>query len=158
MTNDQGELEYRRGWERIPENWYRIPVDYSLAELNVDLVGWTMKHPELASVGGNLGKVDSFAGLDLSNITSGIINSKSFLEGNNALCFALNIVKTFAPNSLSGLFSILEKPLELINNAILDPLLNLNCPSFKDLEAGGDNILSGLLEKYPGAKMAGYAL
>ncbi|KAF4120602.1 LOW QUALITY PROTEIN: Peroxidase, family 2 [Geosmithia morbida] len=158
VTNSQGELEYKRGWERIPENWYRINIDYSLVELNVDLVIWTLKHPELASIGGNLGKVNTFAGVDIANITSGVLNAASLLEGNNLVCFTLNIVKTFVPNSLSGLFETLEKPLQLINDAVLDPLLDLDCPAFKDLEAGGTDIISGLLEKYPGASKSGYAL
>lgn len=41
-------MEYREGWERIPENWYRTPVDYGLIGLNLDLIDWVVKYPELA--------------------------------------------------------------------------------------------------------------
>lgn len=156
--DDQGNLEYKKGWERIPENWYRISGEYGLVPLNLDLVSWVLQHPELASIGGNMGEVNSFAGVDLSNLTGGVLNSASLLEGNNLICFTLEIVKTFAPNSLSPLFSTLEKPLALINDAILDPLLDLNCPAFKELEEGGDDLLASLLDKFPGAKKSGFAL
>lgn len=42
-----GSLEYRKGHETIPANWYRKPVEYGLVSLNIDTVGWVMKHPEL---------------------------------------------------------------------------------------------------------------
>lgn len=62
---ENGDLEYKKGWERIPENWYRISADYGLLGLNLDLVAWVAQHPRLVSVGGNLGKVNSFAGVDI---------------------------------------------------------------------------------------------
>ena len=46
--DDDDNLEYRRGWERLPENWYRTPTDWGLIGLNVDLLDWTMKYLELA--------------------------------------------------------------------------------------------------------------
>lgn len=40
-------LTYREGWERIPENWYKTPVDYGLVSLNLDLIGFIARYPEL---------------------------------------------------------------------------------------------------------------
>jgi hypothetical protein len=77
------------GHERIPENWYRRPVDYDLVELNVDVVDYVMRHPELANIGGNLGTVNSFAGVDLENLTGGVINESMLLEDNNLICVSL---------------------------------------------------------------------
>ncbi len=96
--------------------------------LNLDLLAWTVKHPVLASIGGNLGKVNSFAGVNLEDLTGGVLNAANLLEGNNLLCFALAVVKTFAPNSLSSVLATLEAPLQLLDNALLGPLLNLSCP------------------------------
>jgi hypothetical protein len=42
-----GTLEYRKGHETIPENWYRKPIEYGLVPLNLDIVSWVMKHPVL---------------------------------------------------------------------------------------------------------------
>lgn len=155
---DDGQLEYKRGWERIPENWYRLVGEYGLVDLNVDLAAWVTQHPELANIGGNLGEVNSFAGVDMKNITGGVLNAVTLLEGNNLICFTLEIVKAFAPNSLSPLFATLEKPLQLINDALLDPLLDLDCPAFDELKEGGEDLLESLLDKFPGAKKSGFAL
>ncbi len=150
-------MTYQKGSERIPENWFRFHGEYTLAKLNVDLVSWVRKHPRLASIGGNLGEVNSFSGVDWADLTGGAINAATLLEGNNLVCFSLEIVKAFAPNSLSTLFSSLTKPLKLINDAVLDPLLDLGCPAFDELRAGGKDVLGTLLNKYPGAKKSGFA-
>jgi hypothetical protein len=157
VYEEDGQLVYRKGHEQIPANWYRRPIDYGLVELNIDLAAWFIKHPILASIGGNLGRPDSFAGLDIEDTTGGILNATSLLEGNNLVCFVLEIVKTFSPNSLSSLFKTLEAPLKLVSDAVLDPLLSLNCPAFKDLKMDGKDLLSGLLTKYPGASKGGVA-
>jgi hypothetical protein len=46
--DSHGALVYQKGWERIPENWYRIPVDYGLLQFNLDLLDWVAQYPELA--------------------------------------------------------------------------------------------------------------
>lgn len=48
IYEEGGNLTYREGWERIPENLYPTPVEWGLARLNMDLVDWSMKYPELA--------------------------------------------------------------------------------------------------------------
>lgn len=156
--DENGEMVYNKGWERIPENWYRTPVDYGLVSLNLDLVSWVLQHPELASVGGNMGKVNSFAGVDLHDVTGGILNATSLLEGNNLFCFSLEIVKTFAPNALAPIFKSLEVPLQMINDAVVGPLLDISCPAFQDLTMEGDDFFTGLSNKYPGANKTGSAL
>ncbi|KAI1865624.1 hypothetical protein JX265_007947 [Neoarthrinium moseri] len=158
VYEEGGELVYKEGWEQIPQNWYRIAVDYNLVFLNLDLIAWFLEHPNLASIGGNLGKTNSFAGVNLEDVTGGLVNTASLLEGNNLICFALEVVKTFAPNSLSNLFKTLEKPLELVNNAILDPLLDLSCPDWSDLTANGTDLLTHLVDTYPGASKGSFAL
>ncbi|KAI1328540.1 oxidase [Xylariaceae sp. FL0255] len=153
VYEEDGQLVYREGWEQIPANWYRLGVDYGLVDLNLDIVEWVLKYPNLLSVGGNMGKVNSFAGLDFENITGGVLDATSILEGNNLICFTLDVVKTFAPNSLSTLFKTLEVPLELLDNAIVGPLLNISCPAFNDLTVGGTDLFTYLKQTYPGAGM-----
>ncbi|KAF2813627.1 uncharacterized protein BDZ99DRAFT_557545 [Mytilinidion resinicola] len=109
-------LVYGKGHEQIPSNWYRIPVDYTLVRLNVDLFQWYLKYPATLSIGGNTGKVNSFVGLNFDDITGGVLNSASLLEGNSLMCFVLEVVKTFAPNSLATLFKTLATPLELVTD------------------------------------------
>jgi hypothetical protein len=47
FENDRGDLEYRKGHETIPENWYRTSSEYGLVSLNLDILGWIRKHPVL---------------------------------------------------------------------------------------------------------------
>ncbi|EEQ84784.1 hypothetical protein RJZ56_005528 [Blastomyces dermatitidis] len=151
-------LEYKEGWEKIPENWYRTPVDFGLIQFNLDIIDWVLKYPELASIGGNLGKIDSFAGLDLGNLTTGIANIGHVFEGNNLICFLLQIVKAFAPNSLSSTITTLEAPLKLLTETLNVPLLDLDCPALADLTKGGKPIWDVLLDTFPGAKKGGTPL
>ncbi|KAH7014282.1 Chloroperoxidase [Microdochium trichocladiopsis] len=157
-TLPDGTLKYNKGWERIPANWYRTRSDYGFVELNLDLLSWIAKHPELASIGGNMGTTNSFTPVDLANLSGGVFNVDTMLQGNNLMCFTLEIVKAFAPNSLSSLFTTLAKPLQMITDAVAVPLLNLGCPAMHELEANGSNILAGLLSKFPGAQKSGSAL
>lgn len=156
MYEEEGELVYREGHERIPENWYRVGEEYGLVGLNVDLVEWISKHPRLGSIGGNMGEVQTFAGVDLGNVTGGAVNGVSLLEDNNLFCFAMEVVKTFAPNALATVFKTLSTPLDMLNEAIVDPLLDLSCPAFADLSAGGSDLFGRLTATYPGANLTSF--
>jgi len=47
VSGEEGNFTYNKGWERIPENWYKTPVDYGLVSLNLDTVDFILKYPEL---------------------------------------------------------------------------------------------------------------
>lgn len=158
VSNVKGSLVYNKGCEQIPANWYRIATDYGLSDVMVDLKDWISKYPRLGSMGGNLGAVNTFAGLDFGNVTGGVLNLANITEGNSLLCFLLEVVKLGMPSLLASVYSTVAGPLALINTAVDGSLLNLACPVFTDLKMGGTDLLSGLKAKYPGAKKAGCAL
>ncbi|KAI1812849.1 Chloroperoxidase [Poronia punctata] len=158
VYTENGKLVYKEGHEQIPENWYRLAIDYGLVNYNLDLIPLVLKHPELLSIGGNQNGVNTFAGVNLADLTGGVLNLTTLLEGNNLICFTLTILKTFVPNSLSTVVKLLEAPLKLVNKALLSPLLDLSCPAFKDLTLGGEDLYNGLLNKYPGAKQNGFPM
>ncbi|TGO85194.1 hypothetical protein BPOR_0421g00020 [Botrytis porri] len=158
VYSENGEYVYKKGCEQIPSNWYRIPVDYGLVQLNLDIVAWMAANPTLVSVGGNTGKVNTFTGLDISNVTGGVLNVEALLEGNNLMCFALEVVKTFGPNSLSPLFATIAVPLQLLTDALDTSILALaGCPVFADLSMDGKSLFEGLQDTYPGAAKSGVA-
>ena len=157
-TNSEGNLEYNRGHERIPENWYKIPVDYSLVSLNLDLVSWFLQYPRLTSIGGNTGSVNTFTPLDLGNITSGLLNAGTLLEGNNLLCFALQVVKAFSPDSLSSIWATVGDVLNILTDILGTAITDLSCAPFEDLVYGGQPLWDGLLENFAGPAKAGSAL
>ncbi|KAF9883738.1 hypothetical protein FE257_003030 [Aspergillus nanangensis] len=155
IHGEEGNFTYREGWERIPDNWYKTPVDYGLIQLNLDTVGWIIKHPELGSIGGNTGEVNSFAGVDLGDVTGGVINLTNLLDDNNLLCFVFEVLKFASPNALSGLYKTLAAPLEMITKALAVPLLDLSCPAFKDMQKGGKPLWDALKDDFPGALKSG---
>ncbi|KAH7136931.1 oxidase [Dactylonectria estremocensis] len=158
VQGKEGSLTYKRGWERIPENWYRTPVDYGLVGLNLDILALVAAYPELGSIGGNLGSVNSYAGVNPRDITGGVLTLTKLLEGNNLLCFVFEIVKTVSPNSLSTLFSIIKVPLKLITDTLGAAVLDLACPAFDDMTVGGKTFEEGITSQFPGAEWSGNVL
>lgn len=110
------------------------------------------------SIGGNTGTVNSFVGVDTSDITGGVLSATDLLEGNNLLCFTFEIVKTFSPSILSNLLTTVAGPLEMLTDAIGSALLSISCPAFGDMTLGGKPLLEGLEDKFPGAARSGSAL
>ncbi|OOQ83922.1 oxidase [Penicillium brasilianum] len=157
IYGEDGNLTYREGWERIPENWFKTPVDYGLLQLNLDTLDWMMKYPELGSIGGNMGKVNSFAGVDPKDLTGGVYNLTNLLESNNLLCFVFEVLKFASPNALASLYSTLAEPLDFVGNALSVPLLNVTCPALQDLQMGGKPFWEAIQNDFPGALKSGRA-
>ncbi|KAF7597427.1 hypothetical protein BBP40_003674 [Aspergillus hancockii] len=147
IYGEEGSFTYREGWERIPENWYKTPVDYGLVQLNLDTLDWLQMYPELGS----------FTGIDLSDATGGVFNLTTLLEGNNLLCFVFEVLKFLSPNALAGLYKTLSVPLHMVGDAISTPLLNFACPAFKDLQMGGTPFWEAVQNDFPGAAKSGGA-
>lgn len=154
---DNGTLTYTPGHEQIPSNWYPRTSSYSILDFNEAEIKLLVKKPELLSVGGNTGTVNSYAGIDLEDLTGGVFNLNNLLEGNNLVCFALEVVKLVGPNMMSSALKTLATPLELLDQVVA-PLLDLDCPVFEDLTMGGTDYLSYVFDTYPGANMSGFAL
>ena len=74
------------------------------------------------------------------------------------MCFVFEVVKTVAPNLLSGIFSIVEVPVELITSTIGSALLNMSCPALTDLSIGGQSFEKGVESMFPGASKSHGAL
>lgn len=159
VDGEDGQLEYKKGYERIPTNWFKTPVDYGLVQLNLDLVSWISKYPELASIGGNTGEVNTFTPLNITGLPEGLMNVPTLLENNNLLCFVLQIVGTFAPDSLSGIFDIIAKPLKLLTDTLGADLLDLSCPPAQELGLDdSEPVWEKLTSSYAGPKRAGSCL
>jgi hypothetical protein len=131
------------GLPNIPSLEGKTPTEVFLSRLKLNLVFY--------SIGGNLGKINSFAGVDPADLTGGVFNLANLLEGNNLLCFVFEVLKFASPNALSGLYKTLAEPLEWVTNVVAEPLLNMTCPAFEDLQMGGKPIWEALKDDFPGA-------
>ncbi|GKU06193.1 oxidase [Fusarium langsethiae] len=125
MQEEGDKLTSKQGWERILTNCIR----------------------------GNMGEVNSYAGVDVSNITGRVLNLTKLLKGNNVLYLVFEVVKTASPNSLSSLFSIVVPPLRFLADALSTALLDLSCHALKDLTVCGESFTKGMQKKFPGAKI-----
>ena len=81
---------YKQGWERIPDNWYRRAIgnDYDRNMLEADANAGS---PEFDLIGGNVGKPNSFTGVNLSGLTHGVYTDDNVKQGNNLMCFAYRL-------------------------------------------------------------------
>jgi len=110
------------------------------------------------SIGGNTDGVNTFTGINIANLTGGVLSAADLLEGNNLLCFGFEFIKEFAPNSLHSLFATITTPLSMIVDILDTTLLSLDCPAFKELGLNGTDFESYLNATYPGVAKSGGAL
>ncbi|KAG9092035.1 hypothetical protein FRC07_011738 [Ceratobasidium sp. 392] len=128
VSGSGNNLTYQRGYERIPDNWYKRNVDYSIPLYTLDLLYAGLKHPELLSIGGNTGTVNSFAGVNLGDITGGVFNLENLLKGNNFVCFAFQAAQQVMPDVLKGILGDLTLALGLWTTKVTPVLSGLGCP------------------------------
>lgn len=113
-------------------NWYRRPIgiDYTIPGYSADNTLIQLQVPERLAVGGNMGTVNSFAGVDLSDLTGGVYNTQTLAQGNNALCFAYTSLLTLTPDILKGVVVDVAGAIDKIVGQFIAPqFASLNCPS-----------------------------
>jgi hypothetical protein len=137
---------YNAGQERIPLNWYRRPTSnpYGAKEAVADVAILALKYPEIVSIGGNTGKVNTFTGVNPGDITGGVYNSVTLLEGNNLGCFALQAAQQLVPSSLSGVIaSIVTAAVNLVNTHVSPVIQSLDCPALLTFDESKFNQFPG---------------
>ncbi|KAJ7473148.1 Chloroperoxidase [Mycena galericulata] len=153
-TNQDGTLTYIPGHERIPDNWYRRDFndDYTILQhALIDLLNMWLTYPELLSIGGNVNGVNTYAPIDIQNLTGGVYNAEMLLDGNNAACFVFQAVQILVPDTLS----ILGELVDVIVNKLLEalsPILDgLTCPDLNSMD-------HSVFERYPGYARTRYSV
>lgn len=155
VTGERGNFIYTKGHERIPSNWAKTPIDYGLVQLNLDIVQFILKYPMFANIGGNLGRVNTFTGVNLLDPVNGVTN---LLEGGNLMCFVLEIINFAAPNYLNNIFESVLQPLKMLTDALTKPLLSLACPQLEEITRDGVPLWEALGREFPGANRSGIPL
>lgn len=105
VSGEPGNWTIPFGYERIPDNWYKrnLVDQYSIPFFALDLNDAATTYPEFLNIGGNLGKTNTFAGVDITNITGGLYNLETLAEGNNAMCFVFELLIQMLPDLVEGL-------------------------------------------------------
>ncbi|KAF2206480.1 hypothetical protein CERZMDRAFT_72150 [Cercospora zeae-maydis SCOH1-5] len=132
-----GSYTVNPGGERIPDNWYRrsLTAPYDTAYFLADATNAIALHPKFASVGGNTNGPNTFTGVDIADLSGGVMNGQNLLEGNNLACFAYQFASQAKPDLLSALSGL--------TNTLQDALGDLSCPQLRRFD-------QQLLEQFPG--------
>lgn len=88
------------------------------------------------------------------------MNAQYLAQGNNALCFAFQILQEGAPSVIGSLYATAEPVLSFFLDAINLPLTSLACrnDAYKELGINGVDFFEHLRTTYPGAAKSGVFL
>ncbi|KAL1647739.1 hypothetical protein SLS58_002540 [Diplodia intermedia] len=147
FTGPDDDMTHNPGCERIPENWYKRAIgdEYTIPFYAIDLNTAALEHPQFLDIGGNTGTTNTFTPIDLQNLTGGLYNTATLLEGNNLACFGFQAAVQFAPDLLKGLVRDLAGSLGQLGDALTSALGGLGCP-----ELGGKSWDESGLDQFPG--------
>jgi hypothetical protein len=98
----------------------------------------------MAVVGGNMGKPNTFVGVNIADLTGGVFNAQTLLEGNNLMCLAFQVVNSAAPDILKGLLGNVLLAVQKLTDALNPIITQLGCPKLAKYDRS-------LLQKFPGA-------
>jgi hypothetical protein len=83
---------------------------------------------ELTHVYSNTGTPNTFTGVDIANLTGGLYNTDTLLEGNNFACFAYQLSAQAKPDILLG-------PVDALTGVVGQLISGLSCPQLKSIDA-----------------------
>ena len=145
VTGEPGNFVYHKGMERVPYNWYKRPSSQPLdtVDTNLDTVINNGMYPGIIQFGGNTGTTNSFTGVDTGNLTGGVFNAATLLEGNNLSCFFLQVTQAGLVDAAFPLLEPVGVILDFISSKLGPQLQGLNCPQLSTYN-------NELFKKYPG--------
>ncbi|KAM0702300.1 hypothetical protein Q7P35_011210 [Cladosporium inversicolor] len=138
ISGESGSYTAKQGWERIPADWYKRPIEYPYDTdyYAADLVNAAALHPKFLNIGGNTGKVNTFTGVDVTNLSGGLYNAQTLAQGNNAACFGYQFAGQVKPDVALAALNKLDDAVGSITSA-------LSCPQLKSID-------DAQLEQFPG--------
>ncbi|KAL9528660.1 Dothistromin biosynthesis peroxidase [Sphaerulina musiva] len=101
-----GEYVWREGWERIPLNWYKRPIEYPYdnAYFLADAANAAALYPKFLNIGGNTNGPNTFTGLNITSFTSGLFPAENFFTKKDSFaCFAYQFAAQAKPDLLGAL-------------------------------------------------------
>lgn len=151
VTGEPGSFVYTPGYERIPDNWYtrNVADPYSIPYFAVDLNEAAMEYPQFLDIGGNLGEVDTFTGIDITNLTGGIYNLETLTEGNNLACFGFEIAVQFLPDLIEGLLTD-TYAMGILGELLTNATYGLDCPQLDTIDTSQFAQFPGYADSYDG--------
>lgn len=102
------------------------------------------RYPGIVRFGGNTGTVNSFAGVDVTNLTGGVYNLADLAQGNNGACFFMQLATQGLPDATDTIVGLGKSVLEWATEQIAPLNSKLNCPQLADFNGA-------IFDQFPGA-------
>ncbi|ORY86995.1 hypothetical protein BCR37DRAFT_376338 [Protomyces lactucae-debilis] len=144
--NNGANLQYVEGNERIPDNWYKRSglIPYSIPLFILDILRVGQVEPRVLSVGGNLGKVNTYTGVNRADPAGGLANAGDLLQGNDLSCF---IYQTLQLALLDAAKGVTGPVISTLNSLLGDSLkLPVGCPQIQQYDPS-------ITAQFPGASL-----
>ena len=128
--NSDGTFSGGLGQERIPDNWYKRAIgdEYTIPFYILDLNYEALIYPQFYDIGGNTGTTNSFTGVDVTDLTNGVYNAQTLLQGNNLFCFGYQFAQAGVTDQLLALGGTLIELIGSISPAAASAINDLGCP------------------------------
>jgi hypothetical protein len=139
-----GTLALMPGGPRFPAGWRprSTPVNL-ISDIVANLIKMWTTYPETMQIGGNLGTINSFFGIDIGDFTNGVYTAASLLEGDNAACFVYQVSQQLMPVAVKNVEDTVYALLESTFDSAGGLFPSLVCPELAGVK-------TEMLEKYPG--------
>jgi hypothetical protein len=122
---------------------YRRPsyAPYEAQDVVGDVALGYLAYPRTLKFGGNLGKVNTFTGVNVANLTGGVLSAENLFTGDNFACFAFQLLEQGIPDFASKILNALDPVTSLVNKYVGPVLGGLSCPQLGHF----DNVSSAAL-------------
>jgi len=94
----------------------------------------------ILTLNSNTGTTNTFTPVDIADLTGGVYNSGTLLQGNNFACFVYQLSAQAKPDILGGL-------LDTLTDAIGKVVSGLSCPQLKAIDTKQLEALPGYTKK-----------
>jgi hypothetical protein len=151
VTGDApGQFVHNPGQERIPDNWYKRPFSnaYKIPDVALDVLTNNAMYPGIVRIGGNTGTTNSFAGVDLNDLTGGVFNAGDLTDGNKATCFLLQASMAGLPDISNPLLGAVGSVLGWVTQQLGPLSSKFGCTQLATFD-------NQLFNRFPGASYKG---
>jgi hypothetical protein len=142
LGKDSNSLDFT---SKLTRAQYRRPsyAPYEAQDVVGDVALGYLAYPRTLKFGGNLGKVNTFTGVNVANLTGGVLSAENLFTGDNFACFAFQLLEQGIPDFASKVLNALDPVTSLVNRYVGPVLGGLSCPQLGKF----DNVSSAALSR-----------
>lgn len=155
--NKDNSLTYTPGHERLLPSWKRRPLasTFGLDDIVLTLLNAASTNPHLLSVGGNAGKVNTFTGVDVGDLTGGVFHAAELLNDPQALsCYLFQVgIEELVPTQLNVVYKVTAEALDFVGKNLKAPFAKLATAGGNPCQKVQNATIVEAYDKFPGSKI-----